>query len=50
MKYLLVFAFFVFLLYGCNATGPVSGVCGFLPIGQNEQGATFFRYQCQPNE
>ena len=48
MKTLLVFAMVVFLC-GCVATtkGPVSGVCGVVPMGQTDSGVLVVRVQCE---
>jgi hypothetical protein len=48
MKYLWFYAALV-ILSGCNATtgGPVQGICGVVPLGQNDAGILFVRVQCQ---
>ena len=48
----LILSMIVLSLTGCAemAKGPYHGICAMLPIGQNEQDAQFFRYQCQPGE
>jgi len=49
MKLLLVFAALV-VLTGCASAGGFNGLCAFMMVGQNEQGATFVRVQCKGSE
>lgn len=38
-------------LMGCaQLTQPVKGVCAVLPLGQNEEGVQFIRYECRPDQ
>lgn len=36
------------LLAGCASPGPLTGICGVQPIGQNENGLLVVRYRCEP--
>lgn len=37
-------------LAGCATPQTFVGVCGFMPLGQNEQGIAFARVHCQAAE
>lgn len=43
----IVVAIVVPLLAACAAS-PSTGICGYAPIGEDENGTQFFRYYCRP--